>query len=169
MENLKTIRKQDAEFHQKLMMELEELNFLRKDLTQGFGNLQSKGNLDFKAKLARKLETKITLGCENCCNNIPKSPKNKASQFEAQNERIKKTDSASRIASKGYTNSSKSAEPSSRDFKDRISLLTGDESCGELIDRNHHIKRDLSHTTHPKKHRIIDKKHLNDIFNQNSG
>ena len=66
MEKLRIIKKQDIVFHEKTTKELQELDFMGKEVIVGFEKLQQKAGVDFKEQQTKKLETVILQNCEIC-------------------------------------------------------------------------------------------------------
>lgn len=60
------IRKQDVQFHEKIVGELKELNFLKNELTKGFEKLQQKSGLESSDRITQKVQKKLLANCENC-------------------------------------------------------------------------------------------------------
>lgn len=60
------IRKQDVQFHEKIMGELKELNFLKNELTKGFEKLQQKSSLESNDKITQKTQKTLLANCDNC-------------------------------------------------------------------------------------------------------
>jgi len=66
VEKLRIIKKQDILFHEKTTKELQELDYMGKEIIIGFEKLQQKTGLDFKEQQTKKLETLILQNCEKC-------------------------------------------------------------------------------------------------------